>query len=369
MKRVPELDGLRGLAILSVLLFHAGLLDVGWMGVNLFFVLSGFLITQGLMAAKEERFSFYFKRFWWRRSLRIFPLYYAFIALAAIAFLTTGIPANTLQELPYLLTYTINFRGIFTEYPTLSFFNYMWSLAVEEQFYLFWPVVMFFLRKKWIPRFAIALILLAPLYRFSLGYWWEGVHGSQLGIAGTIYVLPFSHLDGFMAGAFLATTNWRIPNRTGKWLLRGLSALFVFLGLLSHWKLGDMGLDSHWSALGYPIANWRMLQYVWVYSLIYLLFGAMTWAACNLEEGWYRKVLRWQPLRFLGIVSYGLYIIHRPIQFAMERLFPEPQLYLEKAIWFIPFGAVSIGLGWLSYRYFERKFLDLKSKKYKLSDQ
>ena len=363
MRYVPAMDGLRGIAILLVLLFHSGLLDCGWMGVNLFFVLSGYLITQTLLPVKDQSLGFYLKRFWWRRSLRIFPLYYSFIAICLLLFLLTGLPANTWGELPYLLSYSINLRGLFTLHRNPEFYNYLWSLAVEEQFYLFWPLVAFALPRKWIPRAALTIIVLSPLIRFVLGEYWAGTNGSREGIGSAIYVLSFTQLDGFMVGAFLATTPLSLSGRWVKWGLMGGLLALAGLGTWTLWEMEGL----HWSSLGFPIFNWRLWQHVWVYSLIYLCFGGLVWWAEN-GKGWGKRMLEWRPLVLLGWMSYGLYLVHLPIQTIMEKVLPLPETYLGRILYFLPYAAISIGLAWLSRRYFESYFLAFKSRRFQLPD-
>lgn len=364
MIRNPALDGLRGLAILLVMLFHSGLLDLGWMGVNLFFLLSGYLITQVLLPWKEAGLSFYLKRFWWRRSLRIFPLFYAFLGLIVLGFAFTGMPANTLEELPYLLTYSINFRGLFTLHRNSEFFNFIWSLCVEEQFYLIWPLVVFFTRKKQLLRVAMIVLLLSPLLRFGLGEYWAEAHGTRLGIGGAVYILPFTQLDGFMMGAILALIGKDIPRKIAiRW---GIASLLTIASLgtvclLSFWNDGRM---LHWSSFGFPIASWAYQMHVWVYSLLALVFGGLMVQLLHQPTGRLHRYCSWQPLRFTGKVSYGLYLIHMPVITLMVKIVPLPTTYGGRILYFIPFFALSIGLAWISYRYFESRFLGMKNRRF-----
>src|ERR1700744_1968541 len=129
MPHIKSLDGIRAISVLTVVLFHLGLAPFGWIGVQVFFVLSGYLITGILMRAKAEASIEYFGRFYWRRSLRIFPVYFVFLGFAAFWF------ASFRDDWPWLVTYTADFarlRGTDISAP----FVHLWSLAVEEQFYL-----------------------------------------------------------------------------------------------------------------------------------------------------------------------------------------------------------------------------------------
>ena len=155
MDRIPELDGLRGIAILMVLLVHFGMFqpqghaeaavfrffEMGWAGVDLFFVLSGYLITTILLKAKTS--AFYYTHFYIRRFLRIFPLYYVFLTGFLLVTLWQGAPV--LEQVWYW-SYLANFRiGLGHRIDGLSHF---WSLAIEEQFYLVWPLVIRHLRLR-----------------------------------------------------------------------------------------------------------------------------------------------------------------------------------------------------------------------------
>ena len=149
---IPGLDGVRAIAFLLVFTLHTDYLYIGWVGVQLFFVLSGFLITDILLRMKEKfGAGDYFKKFYGRRFLRIFPLYYLYLL---IIFIVTVIVIQydyrvtymerTQDHLPYALTYIYNFFNASSAYDGESWLiGHLWSLSVEEQFYLFWPLLIF----------------------------------------------------------------------------------------------------------------------------------------------------------------------------------------------------------------------------------
>src|SRR5687767_14913517 len=157
----PALDGLRGVAILLVVIYHNfGFISqsyFGWLGVDLFFVLSGFLITDILLRTVND--PKFLSNFYMRRVLRIFPLYYAslLLFLFIVAPLTSDkIEWNYYQENQvYLWTYLQNWLYIFKEPGSAAILNHYWSLAVEEQFYIFWPLVILLLKK---PKYLLAFI-------------------------------------------------------------------------------------------------------------------------------------------------------------------------------------------------------------------
>jgi peptidoglycan/LPS O-acetylase OafA/YrhL len=140
MKYVPALDGVRCFAGLIVAMYHCHILAAGWIGVQVFFVLSGFLISSILLDAKERHAETFFRRFYWRRTLRIFPLYFAYLAVAAISFALFAVPAAWGELWGWLLTYTSNFSRMMVYDKGTEFFIHFWSLAVEEQLYQRWPL-------------------------------------------------------------------------------------------------------------------------------------------------------------------------------------------------------------------------------------
>ena len=168
--RVPALDGIRGIAVTLVALLHFGYLNGGWIGVQAFFVLSGFLITGILLADRDAPLRAYLRRFYWRRTLRIFPLYYGYLALLAVSYALRGVPAEFADDAGALFTYTYNFTRA-TDFTPTPFFTHLWSLAVEEQFYLVWPFLVHALSRRALVALACALVAMAPAFRFALAQW------------------------------------------------------------------------------------------------------------------------------------------------------------------------------------------------------
>src|SRR3954464_5417017 len=134
---IRSLDGVRALAIVLVMTFHAQMNHYGWMGVQLFFVLSGFLITGILWKEKfrQERLPNKFKKFWARRSLRIFPLYFGYLAVLGLTYLIIHFPVYYPTYFPYLVSYTFNYSRTIPGWQGNPLFTHLWSLSIEEQFY------------------------------------------------------------------------------------------------------------------------------------------------------------------------------------------------------------------------------------------
>src|SRR4029078_7222796 len=168
--KLPGLDGLRALAVLLVVVCHQYVLSLGWVGVQIFFVLSGYLIPGLLVRDREQPLGSYLRDFYGRRALRIFPLYYAVLAVLLLASVS-GIQLSGVREaLPFAATYTYNFW--YAAHGTVSYLlTHFWSLCVEEQFYLFWPFVVYLCPPRYIRHLLMALILLGPIVRAVMVRW------------------------------------------------------------------------------------------------------------------------------------------------------------------------------------------------------
>jgi peptidoglycan/LPS O-acetylase OafA/YrhL len=204
MTHLRALDGMRGAAVLAVIAFHYLVFGAGWTGVQMFFVLSGFLITSILVAERNSPFAFYLKRFYWRRSLRIFPLYFAFIGVMAIAATFSFGPAAAFrQQRAYLLTYTFNYACLWRECSNPWYWDHLWSLSVEEQFYLIWPALVFFLPRRVLGWVLVGIVVVIPLLRFGIDISFAGrIAGHRTGAV--IYFLTVCQWNAFASGALVA---------------------------------------------------------------------------------------------------------------------------------------------------------------------
>src|SRR5271155_3100716 len=235
MKKIPQLDAVRGIAVLLVLLhntdvypaLHLSLIAAnGWMGVDLFFVLSGFLITGILIDTKQS--DGYFKNFYARRCLRIWPLYYsALLFMFVIVPLLRPSEVNTVfsaRSSPWW-AYPLFLQNFLVPIPisATGLLAVTWSLAVEEQFYLVWPLVVRFRSEAQLRKIALGVICISPLLRYYLS-----LHGIN------IYSNTFCRLDGLMAGALLALivrSSSFVPSRfvTKAWITLFVSASLALM--------------------------------------------------------------------------------------------------------------------------------------------
>lgn len=306
----PALDILRGIAILSVVFYHnfdfISFFRFGWMGVDLFFVLSGFLITNLLLFSVDNKF--YFRNFYIRRVLRIFPLYYLvlflFFTLSPIYFSQKN-PESTFayynENKAWFWGYFQNWLMVRNGPAPVPYLTHFWSLGVEEQFYLFWPLVLFCFRKlNQLKKVTLGMILFAILYRQII---WS-LHSQEVE---TYYCNTFTRMDTLLLGSLLA-----IHLKQGKRISQAaIKTSFLAFGLLVASSLlfyGNLQRDnSLFATIGYTVSG------CFFTSLLYLViqYGE------QLKSG----LRRLSALSFLGKISYGIYVYHVPIYLVLATQF------------------------------------------------
>jgi len=348
------LDGVRGVAILAVMLFHFGWLPAGWIGVQTFFVLSGYLITSILMKGRSVSFRDYLARFYWRRMLRIFPLYFGFLISIAAFYAMTGWPGSFPNDWPWLFTHTANFARL--RAGDLPNFAHLWSLAIEEQFYLVWPLVVFTLSRLSLRRLIAALLLGAPILRMIVFHALLAGGSDAAYAAKAVYVLPFTQFDSFAACAAISLfTLDRLKTAQGGFL--GCVAFAAGSGagtlVIAHVWQGGAFIAS----LGYPHSMADLGQYVWGYSLVNIV--SMWGIVCALQRRRLTHMLEWSPLMRLGRISYGAYVYHLPL-LVLAIAMMAPRTGAERATLFIAWAIAVFATSELSFRLIESPFLKLK---------
>jgi peptidoglycan/LPS O-acetylase OafA/YrhL len=303
---MSQLDALRFFAVMGVIVTHNwrpgpktwifGQLQWGPLGVRLFFVLSGFLITGILIGCRElgerspERRLFFIRQFYVRRFLRIFPVYY----LTLIVLVAIGVGAAR-PMWPWLFTYTTN---IYTWQHRVwpDGVAHFWSLAVEEQFYLVWPWLVLFLPRRWLVPSLVGLICLAPIYRLSVSF-----HHLQHDPGFTSFGLLVGVLDSLGLGALLAIAAHADPGRER--LQRALTRFVL--------PAGALGYATLWIVGRYPLG--RGAWQAWVVlgdTAAALVFCWLVGSASRGFGGRFGRLLEWKPIAYLGKISYGIYIFH-----------------------------------------------------------
>lgn len=359
---IRSLDGVRALAVTLVMLFHFQLLGSGWIGVQIFFVLSGFLITRILLNEKHQALGFYLKRFYWRRAVRIFPLYFTYLLLVSLMFLFLPTSEATTGKLPYLFSYSYNFTRLSTEWTHSPLFTHFWSLSVEEQFYLVWPLLVFLLPDRWLKKMLLLIIVTGPVVRYFLGEWLIGSALSNEAAGEAIYWFTLSHFDAFALGG--AITLFNIPEKIKypSRLMAGALALTALIGIANWFLLSYQGHEHPIHSFGYGVAIVENYQHVWSYTLLNLCFTAIIICLITentLSKSYPMRLLQHPVLVNIGKVSYGIYVFHWAIMAAFIKVTAP---YIGKG-WFAfsLYFCVVWGVSWLSFYQYENRFLRLKN--------
>jgi peptidoglycan/LPS O-acetylase OafA/YrhL len=346
-QRILELDGLRGIAIAMVLMrhyiHHPSLLLLGpqwgWMGVNLFFVLSGFLITSILLRLTDHRGAL--KIFYVRRSLRLFPLYFLALLVYFVASASVGTPQPAKTVLLYISFLQAFVPPLITHLKIVPHpdwvvmgFGVLWSLSVEEYFYILWAPLVTFTRARRAPLLAILalILLLTPWAR----YFYPDPKGGQ--------ELFLAQMDSLAAGCLVAILwqdyghAWRIGLQLyARWLYGCVAALIA----LAIWIDFATGITKR-SEFDQRIFNATDYTVLWLaWSLLLLVTLAVSGTS-----GIVPRLLRQPLLRWLGRISYCLYVVHYPIYLALRN-------YLPHSVALVVGLAAALGLSALSWRYFE----------------
>jgi peptidoglycan/LPS O-acetylase OafA/YrhL len=334
----PGLDGLRALSIILVMAHHVsglhhGFLGRGYLGVSLFFAISGFLITSLLLRERDAHGFISLARFYGRRSLRIFPLYYAVLGVYALLVLLiekgATEKADFFNNLPAFLTYTSNWF-VPQETDKRIIFYFAWSLATEEQFYLLWPGVMR-LAHRW-----GAVLFMAGLLVISLWAPWAVETGRLDGTLLSVRILA-SFAAPICMGC-LAAYAAHSPKGFA-WVYRVLGHAWM-PPLLLALVLGAVATD------GVP------------YGLTSLVMTALVVSTCLRTQHWLMPALTLAPFRYVGTISYGVYLMHMLALNLVRRAVPGQGFAIT---FLLTLGATVVAAG-LSYRYFETRFLRLKEK-------
>ena len=364
---IPPLDGLRGIAIILVMLHHftyyrptsgidgliGSVLFFGWAGVDLFFVLSGFLITGILLDTRDSKR--YFTTFYARRILRIFPLYYLVLFLAffvlpkfpALHAVVAG-PVDLPPQRPYWF-YVTNF-SIAERGWVHGWVDVTWSLAIEEHFYLAWPLVIWLCPPRLVALLCAVILVAEPIARIDAR--------ARAFPSLWIYVLTWYRLDGLALGALLALAQRRgLMPALDRWV-----PIVVVTGVAGIIACTILGGHTWW---------WNRWMQQYGYSVIAITAGAMLVSAINRPaDGLWPRMLSAGWLRAFGKYSYCLYLTHLPVMRAVrEYLFNPLKVetfgigpWTEQVLFYGAATAPAFALAWLSWRFFEAPILRLKAR-------
>jgi peptidoglycan/LPS O-acetylase OafA/YrhL len=352
---VTALDGVRGIAILLVLFFHfpapfawlRPLKAIGWCGVDLFFVLSGYLIT-GILYSSANK-AHYYRNFYVRRILRIFPLYYGFMVMTLLILprfvnpYWLGLETLDGRVMNYFLYYS-NYANVFVGWAPVSL-GAFWSLAIEEHFYLFWPMFIKITPKNKLLVWCAVFALLSLLSRLVIAV----SHVTWL----ADYYLTTSRADSLIVGAMTAILVRQYPDWGQRWMMTIGGTTLIVLSAVAVWRRGMTFVD------------WPMRTFG--YSLLALLFASVVWLAGN-TRGRTSRLLENPILVTFGKYSYSLYVFHMLVLTVCERwlgprLFPVVGWNGNAPLpLFVVSMTVVFALAYLSWRFYESPLLSLKAR-------
>jgi peptidoglycan/LPS O-acetylase OafA/YrhL len=349
--RLSGIDGLRAVAVIGVVLFHANLVgaELGWAGVELFFVISGFLITRILLKLRSD--PRYLQIFYTRRALRILPVYY-FVLLASVFVAVVGRTPLASLDLPFYLVYIQNY---FPQIPTymsggVPLTSHTWTLAVEEQFYWAWPLVVLLLGPRSLRAVVVACVVGAPIARVLMLL----ATGNPYTVIAT---LP-AQVDALGVGAALALAERAgvAVDRVRRYAVVAIAAGAVLVAtlVLTGGGLAPFGVEPRWAAS--PVNSLLLTGFA-------ALFGGVV-GLTVFGGGRAVRILNWRPLVHIGRISYGLYIYNPLARLLASLVFA----FSGRPATFESAGEIVLGtvltyvLAAASWRYLETPFLRLRSK-------
>jgi peptidoglycan/LPS O-acetylase OafA/YrhL len=331
MRRIAELDGLRGAAAVLIVAYHLFMdyLPGCWAAVDVFFVLSGYLITT-IVLQQDGSWRFLWA-FYARRGLRIWPIYYLLILILALGL------RGDLTALPYYLTYTQQathyWGGAMPDWRPMQ---HTWTLAMEEQFYLFWPALVLLVGRRWTGPLALGVAILAIQARLSGIHWW-----TLLG-----------RCDGFALGGLLAAIlsdpdSDRAQRRVQAWtLVLGALAVLLLAGLAATNRLfGNGGTIA--TAARATVAS--LASFTLVASIVR-----------NADHPGL-AILKARPLAYLGTISYGIYLYHHPILQILGTMLEQMGIVHVPALWLVEW-ILTLAVAMASWHWIERPILRLKDR-------
>lgn len=359
MRHTQSLDGIRAIAVFMVMCFHYGYFAPGWIGVQIFFTLSGYLITAILLREREQPFRTYILRFYWHRAVRILPLVLLFLALAALFFLITGTPKGLPSDWLWVIGFLTNCARLRPQDVDPAYLH-LWSLAVEQQFYLLWPLFVYFLSPKSFRTLILAILILTPLVRLVTFAVIMSTTPDSDYAGKAIYVLTFTQLDAFAAGAAIAVFSLERVRRPLSRLVIAIVCAGI-LGLAVLVSAYTKGLPAFKASLGYAMFLLQGYGYVWAYSVLNVISTLLI--ICAIQPTILQKLLASSVLARVGRISFGIYVYHVPLLLLARAIYPQLFGSIESQSGvplFLLWGGVVLITAQLSFSWWEVHFLRLK---------
>ncbi len=360
LRKIPAFDGFRGVGMSIVLLAHLPMIPgatvynavwelnqatrFGYICLDVFFAISGFFITRLLLAEREATGRISFRRFYERRALRIFPVYYLTVFVCFLIFpMTTAAQAT-------LLTYTFNIYHPLVSTPNPM--EHTWSLSVEEQFYFAWPFLIAFLPMRWLPTLTLR-VLPAIAILSGLTISWLVVSDDKAVSGNLVYMLPLTRMLSLSFGGWLAVREMQARPFRG-WICLALVA--VATGLLF--------FDFFLKHMGILVSQ----GLYWTFALTcYGMISLAVSATLIFDEGWFarglRRFLEFTPFRKMGQLSYAFYVFHLPVLYYFRINDAALPSRMAPALVVIEVVAIVLVLAMLSQRFIEAPLMALRSRR------
>lgn len=330
----------RGIAIIAVLISHYfsqfNICKLGWIGVDIFFVLSGFLISNILLTSKKNEKIIFFN-FYLRRFLRIIPVYFLFLLCfytIIIIFHKQQIFSYYIRNWWYYPLFIQNWLYIIKGQPHEYYLTHLWSLSVEEQFYIIWPFIIYFLKQKFIKTFLIISIIVVTIVRIIL-------YIKYPLIIELYYFNTFTRIDSILIGCLLATC-YRSKIKYANYLICFIAGLII-LGMILY---QDVSFNSpFFGTIGYTLIS------ILSFFLLYVYIN-------NKNINGFKKN---KTLNYIGKISYCIYLIHMPVYLFVLHKFKNFNFsFFDKLSNPVISIIITITISALSWKYIESKFLSLK---------
>ncbi|WP_346839342.1 acyltransferase [Microbulbifer sp. SAOS-129_SWC] len=361
-QRLYGLDSLRALAIIVVLIYHYRVVvsreplfgfmsELGWAGVDLFFVLSGYLIGNQVLGALARNEDFSLRRFYARRFFRTLPNYYVVLALCLL------VPALNGKDTAPLWSF-LSFTQNLAMRPGETF-THSWSLCIEEQFYLLFPLAaLLLLRRFRSPLAGWVVLAVGSLAAMALRMVMLERHGGAdigaLDYYQYIYYTSVTRFDELLPGIAIALlknfhrdTFARLLEHGQKLLLVGIALVaFAFYGFQNYWYRGGIGVDTFWTTCGYSLLTW---------GFALLVLSALS------PKSWLHRA-RIPGAASIAVWSYALYLIHKPLFKLLKEPVGDAGFSVDGYAGMAIILAVSITAGWLLFRTVETPFMRMRSR-------
>ena len=339
IRKIGQLDSIRAFAAFSVILYHfipeykLGNFQLGWIGVDVFFVISGYLITAILLEQKEfvSQKTLIIKNFIIKRALRLFPVYYLFISFFFLLMILFSLYVWDSGDWIFFYTYTQNILFYNEGWKGIQV-NHLWTLAVEEQFYICWPWILILLANKWVIRFLLVLVSVTIFFKCIID-------------SDRIRMLTFYHFDTLGSGALIA---FLFKREKYEPLLRRFMGISIYLVLITL----------------------LLLVFGTIYSLhqSFIVISVLTLSLSLLIGCYYGyggvvgKVMNSSSIQYLGKISYGLYLFHKPIPYFLKLITQRIGIAINNFLLLFLSLFLVVIISHFSYIFIEKRFLKLKDK-------